>query len=152
MTSLAEPYSSPPILQVVLRSAGDKLEQRYHGELAAHVSLLLLRDGDAPERRRGLRAVTEELFRDGVNWGRIVAMMELGGALCAEVVQRGGAWQVDDIAGWMEESLESPPLQDWIEDNGGWVRAISLLSALSAVGLSLFPSFCPQYTCLCHLK
>lgn len=140
MTSLADPYSSPPVLQVVLRSAGDKLEHRYRGELAAHVSLLLLRDGDTAERRRGLRVVTEELFRDGVNWGRIVAMMELGGALCAEVVQRGGAWQVDDISGWLEESLDSPPLRDWIEDNGGWVRHSSLLSVLSAASLSLFPS------------
>lgn len=85
------------------------------------MSVLLLCDGGGAARRRGLTAVREELFRDGVNWGRIVAMMELGGALCAQVVKTDGAWQVDDIAGWMEESLDSPPLRGWIEDNGGWV-------------------------------
>ena len=89
--------------------------------MAAHVSSLLLHDGGKAERQRGLTAVREELFRDGVNWGRIVAMMELGGALCTEVVRRGGAWQVDDISTWMEESLESPVLQGWIAHNGGWV-------------------------------
>lgn len=85
------------------------------------MSVLLLCGGDRAERRRSLTAISEELFSDGVNWGRIVAMMELGGALCTEVVRRGGAWQVDDITDWMEETLESPPLQDWIEANGGWV-------------------------------
>uniref|UniRef100_A0A3Q4BUL3 Bcl-2 Bcl-2 homology region 1-3 domain-containing protein n=1 Tax=Mola mola TaxID=94237 RepID=A0A3Q4BUL3_MOLML len=117
---------APPRLQAVLRSATDELEQRYAGELAAHVSLLLLRDGGGPERRRGLTAVTEELFEDGVNWGRIVAMMELGGVLCTEVVRRGGAWQLDDVAKWMEDSLESPRLREWMQENGGWDAFVEL--------------------------
>lgn len=150
---LVDPCSALPRLQVVLRCAGDELERRYRGELAAHVSVLLLCDGGGAERRRGLMAVTEELFRDGVNWGRIVAMMELGGALCTEVVQRGGGWQVDDIAGWMEESLESPPLREWIEDNGGWVGGRFLSSFLvfnlsqntDSVLPSLFPCFFPLF-------
>ncbi len=124
---LVDPCLAPPRLQVVLRRAGDELERCYHGDLSAHVSVLLLCDGGGAERLRGLTAVREELFRDGVNWGRIVAMMELGGALCTEVVRTGGAWQVDDIAGWMEESLDSPPLRGWIEDNGGWVGGRSFL-------------------------
>lgn len=105
----------------MLRCTGDELERRYRGDLAAQVSVLLLSGGDRAERRRSLTVISEELFSNGVNWGRIVAMMELGGALCTEVVRRGGAWQVDDITDWMEETLESPPLQDWMEANGGWV-------------------------------
>lgn len=85
------------------------------------MSVLLLCSGDRAERRRSLTAISEELFSNGVNWGRIVALMEMGGALCTEVVRRGGAWQVDDITDWMEETLESPLLQDWIEANGSWV-------------------------------
>lgn len=123
---LLDPQLAPPRLQVALRCAGDKLEHHYRGNLAAQVSVLLLcgdggRDGSQSARRRSLMVVGEELFRDGINWGRIVAMMELGGALSAEVAKTGGAWQVDDIARWMEESLDSPLLQGWIEDNGGWV-------------------------------
>ncbi|XP_038567413.1 apoptosis regulator Bcl-2-like [Micropterus salmoides] len=114
-------WLAPPRLQVVLRCAGDELEHHYRGDLSAHVSVLLQGDAGLAARRRSLTVVREELFRDGVNWGRIVAMMELCGALCAEVVKTGGTWQVDDIAGWMEESLDSPPLRGWIEDNGGWV-------------------------------
>ncbi|GLD70947.1 apoptosis regulator Bcl-2-like isoform X2 [Lates japonicus] len=118
-----DPCLAPPRVQVALRRAGDKLERRYRGNLSAHASVLLLRADDSGRAalRRSLAAVREELFRDGVNWGRIVAMMELGGALSAEA---GGAGQVDDIARWMEESLDSAPLQGWIEDNGGWVPGV----------------------------
>ncbi|XP_070709483.1 apoptosis regulator Bcl-2-like [Pempheris klunzingeri] len=155
--SQPEPCSAPPCLQDVLRRAGDELARCYHGDLSAQVSVLLLSDGDGAERRRGLTAVREELFRDGVNWGRIVAMMELGGAVCSQVVHRGGAWQVDDITAWLEESLDSPLLRGWIEDNGGWgafvqlygasgpparswswsLRTVVGLAALGALGLTL---------------
>ncbi|XP_042255443.1 apoptosis regulator Bcl-2-like [Thunnus albacares] len=115
----------PPRLRVALRSAGDELERHYRGDLTAHASALLMhRDGGSA--RRSLAAVREELFRDEVNWGRIVVLMELGGALSAEVANTEGAWQVDDIAGWMAESLDSPPLQGWIEDNGGWDAFVEL--------------------------
>lgn len=110
----------PPRLQVVLRSAGDELDRRSHGNLTAHASALLMRQ-DGRSAQRSLVAVREELFRDGVNWGRIMALMELVGALSAQVANTEGAWQVDDIARWMVESLDSPPIQGWIEDNGGWV-------------------------------
>lgn len=123
-----DPCSDPPRLQVVLRCAVDELERRYLGDLSTQVSVLLLCGGGRAEQRRRLMAVREELFRDGVNWGRIVAMMVLGGALCTEAVQKGGAWHLDDIARWMEESLDSPPLRGWIEDNGGWDAFVELYS------------------------
>ncbi|XP_071340400.1 apoptosis regulator Bcl-2-like [Trachinotus anak] len=124
-------WLAPPRLQVALRCAGDKLERRYHGNLSAQVSVLLLcgdggEDGSRLARRQSLMTVREELFRDGVNWGRIVALMELGGSLSAEVAKTGRPWQVDDIARWMEESLDSPLLQGWIEDNGGWDAFVEL--------------------------
>ncbi|XP_056219909.1 apoptosis regulator Bcl-2-like isoform X2 [Seriola aureovittata] len=126
-----DPWSTPPRLQVALRCAGDELECRYRGNLSAQVSALLPcgdggGDGSRSAQRQSLTVVREELFRDGVNWGRIVAMMELGGALSAEVAKTGGAWRVDDIARWMEESLDSPLLQGWIEDNGGWLSVESV--------------------------
>lgn len=85
--------------------------------------MLLLQCGDrsSAELRQNLTRVREEVFRDGVNWGRIMTMMELGGALSTEVARTGRVGQVDDIARWLEESLDSAPLQGWIEDNGGWV-------------------------------
>uniref|UniRef100_A0A3Q3GJH9 Apoptosis regulator Bcl-2-like n=1 Tax=Labrus bergylta TaxID=56723 RepID=A0A3Q3GJH9_9LABR len=111
-----------PDLTAVLRSACDDLARRYHGDLAANLSALSQQDGVEAAGLGGLTAVREELFRDGVNWGRIVAMMEVGGAVCSEAVKTGGAQQVEVIAGWMEEGLDS--LQGWIDDNGGWVGGL----------------------------
>lgn len=113
----------PPQLQAVLRSAGDELERSHRDNLLAHAAALLRQDDGAT---LSLTAVRDEMFRDGVNWGRIVALMELSAALSVEVASRGGARQVDDIARWMAESLDSAPLQGWIEDNGGWVRTLLL--------------------------
>ncbi|XP_062271296.1 apoptosis regulator Bcl-2-like [Scomber scombrus] len=121
----------PPRLQAVLRSAGDELERCYRDNLTAHVAALLRQDGGSARRR--LTAVRDELLRDGVNWGRIVALMELSAATSAEVANReggagaaGGAGQVDDIARWMADSLDSPPLQGWIKENGGWDAFVEL--------------------------
>ncbi|KAM6971553.1 apoptosis regulator Bcl-2-like [Tautogolabrus adspersus] len=113
-----------PDLTVVLLRACNDLAPRYQGDLAADLSALTQSDGVEAAELGGLTAVREELFRDGVNWGRIVAMMEVGGAVCSEVVKTGGARQVEVIAGWMEEGLDS--LQGWIEDNGGWDAFVEL--------------------------
>ncbi|XP_053198743.1 apoptosis regulator Bcl-2-like [Scomber japonicus] len=127
------PPPPPPRLQAVLRSAGDELERCYRDNLTAHAVALLRQDGGSARRR--LTAVRDELLRDGVNWGRIVALMELSAATSAEVASReggaeggaaGGAGQVDDIARWMADSLDSPPLQGWIEENGGWDAFVEL--------------------------
>lgn len=130
---------APPCLQTVLRSAGDELERLYGNELSAQVTVLQLRgNGGGAARRRHLTAIREELFRDGVNWGRIVAMMELGGALSAAAAKSGDDGQMDDIASWMEESLDSPSLRRWIHDNGGWVGARFPSESLSPL---MFPCF-----------
>ncbi|XP_040926628.1 apoptosis regulator Bcl-2-like [Betta splendens] len=122
-----EAWVAPPPVQVALRFAGDTLARRHGNSLVAQ-ALLLLQCGDRSSagRRRNLSRVREELFRDGVNWGRIVAMMELGGALSVEVARVGRLGQVDDIATWLEESLDTLQLQGWIEDNGGWDAFVEL--------------------------
>ncbi|XP_026218126.1 apoptosis regulator Bcl-2-like [Anabas testudineus] len=116
-----------PRVQVALRCACDELERRYYDNLSAQVLLLLqCRNRSGVERRQNLTRVSDELFRDGVNWGRIVTMMALGGVLSSEVARIGRVGQVDDIARWLEDSLESPRLQRWIADNGGWDAFVEL--------------------------
>uniref|UniRef100_A0A3Q2PBH5 Bcl-2 Bcl-2 homology region 1-3 domain-containing protein n=1 Tax=Fundulus heteroclitus TaxID=8078 RepID=A0A3Q2PBH5_FUNHE len=106
-------------LLAALQGASDELEGRYHSELHGQVVALQQQDVSGAATCRSLELVREVLFRDGVNWGRIVALMTLGGALSTEAAQTGQTGQVDRIAAWMEESLET--LQGWIQDNGGWV-------------------------------
>lgn len=110
----------PPVVHLTLRQAGDDFSRRYRRDFAEMSSQLHL----TPFTARGRFAtVVEELFRDGVNWGRIVAFFEFGGVMCVESVNREMSPLVDNIALWMTEYLNRH-LHTWIQDNGGWVGAL----------------------------
>lgn len=113
------PSPVPPVVHLTLRQAGDDFSRRYRRDFAEMSSQLHL----TPFTARGRFAtVVEELFRDGVNWGRIVAFFEFGGVMCVESVNREMSPLVDSIALWMTEYLNRH-LHTWIQDNGGWVGA-----------------------------
>ncbi|XP_051538572.1 apoptosis regulator Bcl-2-like isoform X1 [Myxocyprinus asiaticus] len=99
-----------------LREAGDEIEKMYQREFEEMSNQMVFTPNTA---QRNFVAVAEELFRDGVNWGRIVAFFEFGGTMCVESVNREMASQVDNIARWMTDYLNGP-LENWIEENGGW--------------------------------
>ncbi|XP_025221239.1 apoptosis regulator Bcl-2 isoform X1 [Theropithecus gelada] len=114
----------PPVVHLTLRQAGDDFSRRYRRDFAEMSSQLHL----TPFTARGRFAtVVEELFRDGVNWGRIVAFFEFGGVMCVESVNREMSPLVDNIALWMTEYLNRH-LHTWIQDNGGWVGALGDVS------------------------
>lgn len=114
---LPEPDSCAAIHRV-LREAGDELERLYQPDFTEMSRQLYLTSSTAQRR---FADVIDELFRDGVNWGRIIAFFEFGGTVCVECVSKEEMTpQVDNIAEWMTEYLNGP-LNGWIQDNGGWV-------------------------------
>lgn len=107
----------PQVVHSTLRQAGDEFSRRYQRDFTQMSGQLHL----TPVTARGrFMAVVEELFHDGVNWGRIVAFFEFGGMMCVESVSREMSPLVDNIAVWMTEYLNRH-LHNWIQDNGGWV-------------------------------
>lgn len=121
----------PPVVHLTLRQAGDDFSRRYRRDFAEMSSQLHL----TPFTARGRFAtVVEELFRDGVNWGRIVAFFEFGGVMCVESVNREMSPLVDNIALWMTEYLNRH-LHTWIQDNGGWV-GVCLVECVSGMEVS----------------
>lgn len=111
---------SEPLAHIhrVLREAGDELERLYQRDFVEMSRQLGLASAAAKTR---FAEVMDELFRDGVNWGRIIAFFEFGGTVCAECASREEMTaQVDHIVEWMTEYLNGP-LSSWIEENGGWV-------------------------------
>lgn len=64
--------------------------------------------------------VMDEVFRDGVNWGRIVGLFAFGGALCVECVEKEMSPLVGRIIEWMTVYLDNH-IQPWIQSQGGWV-------------------------------
>ncbi|XP_036377736.1 apoptosis regulator Bcl-2-like [Megalops cyprinoides] len=112
-TAQPDPHAA---LHRVLREAGDEIERMYQRDFAEMSNQLHFTPSTAQRR---FTAVIEELFSDGVNWGRIVAFFEFGGTMCVESVNREMTSQVDNIAHWMTDYLNGP-LQNWIQENGGW--------------------------------
>ncbi|XP_034982235.1 apoptosis regulator Bcl-2 isoform X1 [Zootoca vivipara] len=111
------PHPVPQVVHTTLRQAGDEFSRRYRRDFAQMSGQLHLTPVTARAR---FAAVVEELFRDGVNWGRIVAFFEFGGMMCVESVSREMSPLVDNITVWMTEYLNRH-LDNWIQDNGGWV-------------------------------
>lgn len=107
----------------VLREVGDSFERQYQQEFA-DIALQIRFEPDTARHR--FDAVAEELFRDGVNWGRVVAFFVFGGTLCVESIKRRDmAALVDSIAAWMTAYLDSS-LTDWIRANGDWDAFVEL--------------------------
>lgn len=109
-------------LHRVLREAGNEIERMYQRDFAEMSQQMHFTPNTAQRR---FTSVIEELFRDGVNWGRIVAFFEFGGTMCVESMNREMSAQVDNIASWMTEYLNGP-LQTWIQENGGWDAFVEL--------------------------
>ncbi|KAK1879057.1 Apoptosis regulator Bcl-2 [Dissostichus eleginoides] len=113
------PQPDPAVeIHRVLREAGDELERLYQPDFTEMSRQLYLTSTTAQRR---FSEVIDELFRDGVNWGRIIAFFEFGGTVCVECASKQEMTsQVDNIAEWMTEYLNGP-LSSWIQDNGGWM-------------------------------
>ncbi|XP_061186042.1 apoptosis regulator R1-like isoform X1 [Saccostrea echinata] len=71
--------------------------------------------------------VTEEMFSNGINWGRVVALIGFGGALSVECVSRNMPQLVDSIVDWVAAYMNSN-LKDWISKNGGWQGFVDFYS------------------------
>ncbi|XP_029948628.1 bcl-2-like protein 1 [Salarias fasciatus] len=65
------------------------------------------------------KSVMDEVFKDGVNWGRIVGLFAFGGVLCVECVEKDMSELVSRIADWMTMYLDEN-INFWIESQGGW--------------------------------
>ncbi|KAM6339811.1 bcl-2-like protein 1 isoform 1-T6 [Alca torda] len=105
-----------------LRDAGDEFELRYRRAFSDLTSQLHITPGTAYQ---SFEQVVNELFRDGVNWGRIVAFFSFGGALCVESVDKEMRVLVGRIVSWMTTYL-TDHLDPWIQENGGWERFVDL--------------------------
>ncbi|XP_069099454.1 bcl-2-like protein 1 isoform X2 [Pleurodeles waltl] len=119
MTDVSLPSTSTDTndaVKMALRDAGDEFELRYCRAFSDLTSQLHITPDTAYQ---SFEQVVNELFRDGVNWGRIVAFFSFGGALSVESVDKEMEGLVANIVSWMSTYL-SRNLDPWIQENGGW--------------------------------
>lgn len=100
-----------------LRDTANEFELRYARAFSDLHSQLHITPATAYQ---SFENVMDEVFRDGVNWGRIVGLFAFGGALCVECVEKEMSPLVGRIVEWMTVYLDNH-IQPWIQSQGGWV-------------------------------
>lgn len=70
-------------------------------------------------------AIVNELFSDGIKWGRIVALFAFGGSLAVQCVEKEMPPLVDQIVDWVADYVDQN-LISWIIEQGGWVSRFFL--------------------------
>ena len=67
-----------------------------------------------------LGAVSRDLFKTDITWGKIVSMFSIAGGLAIDCVRQGHAEYLPKLVDSVTEVIEDE-LVPWINDNGGWV-------------------------------
>uniref|UniRef100_A0A3P8VMA1 BCL2 like 1 n=2 Tax=Cynoglossus semilaevis TaxID=244447 RepID=A0A3P8VMA1_CYNSE len=110
--------SGAEAVKAALKDSADEFELRF---TQAFRNLFLKLDLTPDTVYHSFKSVMDEVFRDGVNWGRIVGLFTFGGVLCVECVQRNMSELVPRIADWMTMYLDEY-IDPWIQSQGGWDR------------------------------
>ena len=105
------------LVQRTMQILGDEFEQRYTEVFQGMTDQLHLTPNTAYST---FTAIVNELFSDGIRWGRIVALIAFGGALAVQCIHREMPGLVDDVVNWVTEYIDVH-LMSWIQEQGGWV-------------------------------
>ncbi|KAJ4926857.1 bcl-2-like protein 1 [Gymnodraco acuticeps] len=113
--------ASPPpgdmeLVKEALRDSANEFELRFTQAFSDLSSQLDITPDTA---YHSFKSVMDEVFRDGVNWGRVVGLFAFGGVLCVECVEKGMSELVSRIADWMTMYLDEN-ISPWIQSQGGW--------------------------------
>ena len=106
----------PTRTAAILRKLSDELEERHAAVLANMCGRLNVLNGSAHAK---FVQVADEVFGDGVNWGRIVAIFAFGAKLAQYCIGNGLQQEGDEIIDWVGNYISS--LSGWIYAHGGWV-------------------------------
>ncbi|XP_029692879.1 bcl-2-like protein 1 [Takifugu rubripes] len=101
-------------VNVALRSMANKFEQDFiqlAGDLSAYVAMT--------RNQESFNKVMDDMFKDEINWGTVVGLFVVGGAICVQSVECGASEPVCHIADWMTAYLDKQ-INPWIESQGGW--------------------------------
>ena len=117
------PLPPPNRINKTMRLVGDEFEGRYKDIFDDMCNQLHITPSTAYPT---FIAIVNELYSDGIKWGRVVALFAFGGALAVHCVDNEMPDLVDSIVDWVSTYVDTN-LHSWIVENGGWVREIIIL-------------------------
>jgi hypothetical protein len=110
----------PGPVQRTMQVLGEAFEERYTEVFQGMADSLHLTPNTAQD---SFMRIVNELFSDGIRWGRIVALVAFGGALSVQCIQLEMPGLVNDIVDWVTEYIDIV-LMSWIQEQGGWVSSV----------------------------
>lgn len=102
-------------LKAALRDEAHLFEERLTKESGGLYPNLILTSNN-----QNFKNIMDQTFEDKINWGRIVGLFVIGGAMCVQCVEDDKSELVCHIADWMTAYLDEH-LNPWIQSQGGWV-------------------------------
>lgn len=119
-----QPVAAPPpppggdldAVKAALQDSADEFELLYTQAFSGLSSQLDITPDTAYQ---SFKSVMDEVFKDGVNWGRVVALFAFGGVLCVECAEKNMSSLIPRVADWMTTYLDEH-ISPWMEREGGW--------------------------------
>ncbi|ELR47103.1 Bcl-2-like protein 1, partial [Bos mutus] len=105
-----------------LREASNEFKLRYQQTFSDLMSQLRITPGTACQ---SFEQVINELFRDRVKWGHVVAFFSFSGTLCMKSIDKEIHVLVSQVTTSMATYLNNH-VKPWIQENGGWDTFVEL--------------------------
>uniref|UniRef100_A0A3Q1LRT3 Apoptosis regulator Bcl-2 family BH4 domain-containing protein n=1 Tax=Bos taurus TaxID=9913 RepID=A0A3Q1LRT3_BOVIN len=105
-----------------LREASNEFKLRYQQTFSDLMSQLRITPGTACQ---SFEQVINELFRDRVKWGHVVAFFSFSGTLCMKSIDKEIHVLVSQVTTSTATYLNNH-LKPWIQENGGWDTFVEL--------------------------
>lgn len=115
----ASPGSQIVVIGKRLGEVGDEIDAKYKSEFQEMIEQLNLTHATA---YRTFADVARRLFRSGINWGRILALLCFGYEIAASVIRKGLSGDfLRRIIRFVVDFVFRERIARWIAENGGWV-------------------------------
>ena len=98
--------------------------ERMHPRVYSNIARQLSRSSfgelqDAHTAPYLLDAVAKDLFKNGVNWGKVISILTICGGLAVDIVRQGHYDYLQSLIDGTVDILEDDVVS-WLIDNGGW--------------------------------
>lgn len=117
-----------PVIGRRLGEIGDEIDAKYKDQFKDMIDSLSLTPATAYET---FAAVARRLFRSGINWGRIVALLCFAYEIAVTVIRRGFSGSfLRRIIRFVVDFIFNERIARWIAQHGGWVSYTLGISCL----------------------
>lgn len=123
-SDIAEKYAVPEDeddgSQLMLQHMANDLAEERQRQFEDILNRLQLDDDTIEET---YRTIVTEIFRDHINWGRVLAFLIFSGSLAVYCAQHDMEGRVGDVISWTEDEVQQT-VSLWVIQQGGWAAFV----------------------------